>query len=93
MREIRDSSELMQIELEILTDIHNYCVANQLTYFLWGGTLIGAVRHNGFIPWDDDIDIAMPREDYCRFMKGYRSPRYIALSCETNRNYPYRSAS
>ena len=45
------------------------CEAHQLTYFCVGGTVIGAVRHGGMIPWDDDIDIAMPRPDYDRFLK------------------------
>ena len=88
MREI-ETAELKQLELDILTDIHNFCTENGITYFLWGGTLLGAIRHNGFIPWDDDIDIAMPRKDYIRFMNSYYSERYRALSCETERNYPY----
>lgn len=50
--------------VKILTD---YLDKNNLTYFLCGGTLLGAIRHNGFIPWDDDVDILMPRPDYERF--------------------------
>lgn len=50
--------------LEILEAIHKMCVAHGLRYYLVDGSLIGAVRHKGFIPWDDDMDIAMPREDY-----------------------------
>ena len=50
--------------LDILMAIHEMCVAHGLKYYLVDGSLIGAVRHKGFIPWDDDMDIAMPREDY-----------------------------
>ena len=88
MKEL-ETAELKEIEFDILKDIHNYCTANGIAYFLWGGTLLGAIRHNGFIPWDDDIDIAMPRKDYIRFMNGYHSERYKAYSCETEKNYPY----
>ncbi len=58
------TEEIKKIEIDILSDVANFCDKNGLTYFLAYGTLIGAVRHNGFIPWDDDIDIQMPRRDY-----------------------------
>ena len=74
MREITTLDELKAIELSIMKKIHNFCVANNITYYLYAGTLIGAVRHKGFIPWDDDIDIAMPRQDYEKFLDIF--PKY-----------------
>lgn len=65
--------EIQTLSLEILKDIHNFCIQNDITYTLFGGTMIGAIRHKGFIPWDDDIDIAMPRPDYERFLSTYHS--------------------
>lgn len=62
-------SELQTKLLDMLTWFDNFCRENDLIYYAIGGTLLGAVRHNGFIPWDDDIDIGMPREDYERFQK------------------------
>ena len=69
MREINDLEEIQKILLDILIDFDAFCEENNLRYFLGFGTLLGAVRHQGFIPWDDDIDVCMPRPDYERFLE------------------------
>ena len=69
---------LQLAELDILKEFKRICEEHNLRYFAIGGTCLGAVRHQGFIPWDDDIDVAMPYEDYVRFIEiakpGLRKP-------------------
>ena len=76
---IEDMWELREIQLDILDAFVQFCDKNKLVYYLTGGTLLGAVRHKGFIPWDDDVDIVMPRPDYERLRilsEGQISQRY-----------------
>ena len=61
--------ESRQIQIDMLDALAAFCDANGLRYFLSGGTLIGAIRHKGFIPWDDEIDVNMPRPDCERLYK------------------------
>lgn len=65
----RINSQAKKIQLEIMDAVHSLCEKNGLTYYIIGGTALGAVRHHGFIPWDVDIDIAMPRKDYDCFVQ------------------------
>lgn len=79
MKEI-SLNELKRLQLQILTAVDNFCRSSNIKYSLAFGTLLGAVRHKGYIPWDDDIDVMMPRDDYEYFMKTFRHPRYFTLT-------------
>ena len=82
--------KLHQVELEILDDFDRLCEKYKLCYFLAGGSMLGAIRHSGFIPWDDDIDIGMPREDYDKFIKIGREAlgnKYTLECFEYNKKY------
>ena len=75
--------------LDIAKDFDNYCKKNNLKYYMIGGTFLGSIRHKGFIPWDDDMDIAMPREDYEEFLKKYPQDKYLILNYKTHPEYKY----
>lgn len=78
--------------LEMVKVLDKICKKHDIPYFLYGGTLLGAIRHNGFIPWDDDLDVALRRKDYLRLMKvlPHELPDHIALQTnKTDKNYFY----
>lgn len=82
--------ELQLVELEMLCDFRDICQKHNLQYFLDSGTLLGAVRHKGFIPWDDDIDIVMPYKDYVEFLSIAAQEfgnEYFLQTCDTDKNF------
>lgn len=87
-----DLTEQKVILLSIFRHFDLFCRQNNIGYFLCGGTLLGAIRHKGFIPWDDDIDIMMLREDYERFIKLYHEndqSDFHVYTHRINHKYPY----
>lgn len=87
----KDLRKLQLIELEILIELDRICRKYDIEYFLIAGTLLGAVRHKGFIPWDDDVDVAMKREEYERFCevwkKEHSSERFFLQNYHTDPGY------
>ena len=80
--------EIRQIELQILREIDRFCSSRGIRYSLAFGTLLGAIRHGGYIPWDDDIDIMMTRENYNKFRREYSSKDYPFIDILTNNHHP-----
>ena len=76
--------ELQEIELQILIDFDQFCKTHGLRYYLIGGALLGAARYGRFIPWDDDVDVAMPREDYEKLKGIFASDRYFLQNAESD---------
>ena len=89
MREI-DLEERKKLQLEMMDEVDSFCRKNNLSYYLAFGTLIGAIRHKGFIPWDDDMDIMMLRDDYNKFATLFpQEGNYRFLFPGLINNYPY----
>lgn len=90
-----DMNELRRIELNLLKELIRICQKYGLKYYLVGGSCLGAVRHEGFIPWDDDIDVGIPREDYDNFLRFAQSeltePVFLQTG-ETDEDYPMNFA-
>lgn len=87
-----DLKEFHQQLLDILVEFDRICRTNNIKYSLAYGTLLGAVRHKGFIPWDDDVDVFMDRENFnkfCEICKNTKSENYFFQSKETEKKYPY----
>ena len=86
--------KIWAIELDLLARLDDVCRRNGLTYFLFDGSLLGSVRHRGFVPWDDDLDVAMPRDDYERLLclgSEFHQP-YFLQSPWTDKGYFYSFA-
>lgn len=81
--------ESKMVMLDILKDVSSFCDKHSLNYFISYGTLLGAVRHKGFIPWDDDIDIVMPRPDYERFIRLYKQKGHYLICTPDDDNSIY----
>lgn len=83
---------LHQVDLNIVKQVIEICAKYNLKHYMLGGTMLGAIRHKGFIPWDDDIDLGMPREDYERFLEVAQlelEPNLKLVNYKTDPNYHY----
>lgn len=87
-----DLRDIQNRGLQLLLVVDAFCKKNNISYYLEGGTLLGAVRHKGFIPWDDDVDVTMLREDYDQFIKlaGKSFPeQYFVQTNDSDTDYPF----
>lgn len=87
---INKVNELNEVQIaakKIVEELISVCEENQIRYFVLGGTLLGCVRHKGFIPWDDDIDIGFPRDDYERLLKILENNKFVLTSYQTDETH------
>lgn len=94
MERISDIREVQQRLLAIAKEFHRICTSEDIPYFMIGGTMLGAVRHQGFIPWDDDMDFGVPRSHYEQLTKALEEKLPEGYRCLTYKNceqvkYPY----
>lgn len=89
--EIKNIKEKQRILLFLFKKFHKICEENGLVYNAFGGTMLGAIRHKGFIPWDDDIDVTMPREDYNKLIDVVKNNggEELVIHCYPDDNYIY----
>ena len=82
------AEEIKTIQKSILRRVHDFCSEHQLRYYLTYGTLLGAIRHKGYIPWDDDIDLMMPRPDYLKFIELFEASDHGSFEVVSIQNKP-----
>ena len=78
-----------KVYLGLLKELDRFCTQNSLRYYLGCGTLIGAVRHKGFIPWDDDLDVFIPESDFRKISETYSSDKYELVTCFNSKAHPF----
>lgn len=87
MSQSLNCTEIQSICCDMLRFFADYARKHQLQFYMAGGTLLGAVRHQGFIPWDDDVDLMMPRKDYDKLISCFHDKRYRLSCCEKDADY------
>lgn len=90
---VENTKKMQKIGLKMIKEFDQFCKKNNLIYFLCGGNCIGALRHQGFIEWDDDVDVFMPREDYERFKEIWRDTDEYLIQKNTIDSPNYNSAT
>lgn len=87
------TEELKNSQLSLLKVLHQFCTENHISYWIDSGTLLGAIRHKGYIPWDDDIDVGMLRPDFNRFMESFNKSntryKFYCVDNDKSFHYPY----